>query len=64
MVSLVVGELARWYSQHSLIGVDSGFLGTSISEFQPLGLISALRLVMICGVSDGTKVSRTDDKSS
>ena len=38
--------------------------GASISEFQPLGLISALRLSLIGGVSDDTKVSRSDDKTS
>jgi len=29
-----------------------------------IGLISALRLALICGVSDGTKVSGTDDKTN
>jgi len=33
-------------------------------EFQPLGRISALRLALIGGVSDGTKVSGIDDKTN
>jgi len=33
-------------------------------ECQPLGLISALRLALIGGVSGGTKVSGSDDKPS
>ena len=40
------------------------FLGASISESQPFGLISILRLALIRGVSDGTKVSGSDDKTS
>lgn len=49
-------------SQHSLIGVDSGFQAPSISEFQPLGLISALHRSQIGEVSDDTRVSQSDDK--
>jgi len=33
-------------------------------DLQPLGLISALRLALIGGVSDATKVRGSDDKTS
>jgi len=82
----VVGELAQWSSQHSLMGVGSGFSGELYSECwqtwwclnqtriwrgphrvqvepQPFGVISTFRLALIRGISDGTKVSGSDDQS-
>ena len=73
----MVGKLPQWYSQHSLIAVGSRFLRASIRPGPdegprlssgriraPWADVSTLGLVLIRGVSDGTKVSGSDDKTS
>jgi len=54
-VALGVGELAQWDAQHSLMGVGHGFL---------MSLTATVRLAPIYGISEGTRVSGSDDKTS
>jgi hypothetical protein len=69
----VVGELAQWYSQHSLIGVGSGFsdelysaelYGECWQYWWCVNQTRTSRLALIRGISDGTPVSGSDDKTS
>ncbi len=60
----MVGELAQWYSQHSLIGGGRGFSGCVNQRIPALWADLDFTSGSARGISDGTRVSGSDDKTS